>query len=97
MEKYTHSDTKNGTGAAISFNCGFRPKYVKAMNVGAGLSSLEATDSMAAGSGFKEISTGVKSFVATGGITITDYGFILGADANVNIAGQPIHVIAHRM
>ncbi len=97
MEKYTHTESKNGTGAAMSFNCGFRPKNVRIMNVGAGLSTLEATDTMAAGQGFKEIATGVQSFVTTGGITITDYGFILGADANVNIAGQLLHVVAHRM
>ncbi len=97
MDKYTHSESKTGTGSAMAFTCGFRPKYVKVMNVGTGLSSMEHTDTMTSGEGFKEIGTGVKSFVTTGGITITDYGFILGADANVNIAGQKIHAVAHRM
>ncbi len=97
MEKYTHSEKKTGTGTALVFNCGFKPKYVKVMNVGAGLSTMEHTDTMNAGEGMKRVTAGDASFVTGNGITLTDYGFILGADANVNIAGQTIHAVAHRM
>ena len=97
MEKYLHSETKNGTGAALSFTCGFKPKYVKVINVAAGgLCTLEHVDTMAAASGFKGITAGTKTFITSNGITLTDTGFTLGADADVNVNGEALHVIAFR-
>ena len=87
--------TQNGTGAAIAISCGFKPRYVKVFNVAAGgLVTIEATDTMAAAAAFKEITAGTKSFITSNGITITDYGFTIGADADVNVSGEAIHYIA---
>ena len=89
------SGTQNGTGAAISINCGFKPKYVKVINVAAGgLCSLEHIDTMAAASGFKGITAGTKTFITSNGITLTDFGFTLGPDADVNVSGEAIHWFA---
>lgn len=87
--------TQNGTGAAIPINLGFKPKYVKVINVAAGgLCSLEHVDTMAAASGFKGITAGTKIFITSNGITLTDYGFTIGADTDVNVSGEAIHWFA---
>lgn len=87
--------TQNGTGAAISVVCGFRPRYVKVVNVASGgLCSIEHIDTMAAASGFKGITAGTKTFISSNGITLNDFGFTIGADADVNVSGEAIHYIA---
>ena len=87
--------TQNGTGAAISIVCGFRPRYVKVVNVASGgLCSIEHIDTMAAASGFKGITAGTKTFISSNGITLNDFGFTIGADADVNVSGEAIHYIA---
>lgn len=87
--------TQNGTGAAISIVCGFRPRYVKVVNVATGgLCSIEHIDSMAAASGFKGVTAGTKTFISSNGITLNDFGFTIGADADVNVNGEAIHYIA---
>ena len=87
--------TQNGTGAAISVVCGFRPRYVKVVNVATGgLCSIEHIDTMAAASGFKGITAGTKTFISSNGITLNDFGFTIGADADVNVSGEAIHYIA---
>ena len=87
--------TIDGTGAAISIVCGFRPRYVKVVNVASGgLCSIEHIDTMAAASGFKGITAGTKTFISSNGITLNDFGFTIGADADVNVSGEAIHYIA---
>ena len=87
--------TQNGTGAAISVVCGFRPRYVKVVNVATGgLCSIEHIDTMAAASGFKGVTAGTKTFISSNGITLNDFGFTIGADADVNVSGEAIHYIA---
>ena len=87
--------TQNGTGAAISVVCGFRPRYVKVVNVATGgLCSIEHIDTMAAASGFKGVTDGTKTFISSNGITLNDFGFTIGADTDVNVSGEAIHYIA---
>lgn len=87
--------TQNGTGAAINVVCGFRPRYVKVVNVASGgLCSIEHIDTMAAASGFKGVTAGTKTFISSNGITLNDFGFTIGADADVNVSGEAIHYIA---
>lgn len=85
-----------GTGAQIDITVvGFRPKEVTLENVGAGLSSGHWTEVYADGSMLKEITAGTTSLVTGGnGITPLATGFRLGADANVNIAGQQVNFTA---
>lgn len=82
-----------GTGAQLDILVpGFRPREVSLFNSGAGLSSANWTSEMPDGSMAKEITAGTMSFVTGGnGITPLANGFRLGADANLNIAGQTVY------
>ena len=95
------SGTQDGTGAAIAVTLGFRPKYVKVINV-EGKAMLEFVDTMAAGKGYK-ILTGIDdttdtvslhSYIASGGITLNDYGFSIGTDTDINVSGEELHWFA---
>lgn len=85
-----------GTGAQIDITVpGFRPAEVQLYNAGAGLSSANWQKEMPDGSMMKEITAGTTSFVTGGaGITPLVNGFRLGADANLNIAGQTVYYTA---
>ena len=98
MENYIYTKTLNGTGAAIAItDVGFKPSYVKVINVASGgLCTLEHVNTMAAASGFKGITAGTKTFITSNGITLRDNGFTIGADADVNVNGEALHVIAFR-
>jgi hypothetical protein len=102
-DKITHIQTVEGTGAAISITCGFKPSLVKIINID-GKASLEHTSSMADASGYKVL-TGIDdtadtvslhSFITSGGVTLTTMGFTIGADTDVNVNGETIHVYAVR-
>ena len=82
-----------GTGANIDILVpGFRPAEVSLFNAGGGLSSASWQKEMPDGSMQKEITAGTTSFVTGGnGITPLANGFRLGADANLNIAGQTVY------
>jgi hypothetical protein len=81
-----------GTGAQLDITVvGFRPREVTLQNVGAGLSSANWQESMPDGAMTKEITAGTMSYVTGGnGITPLVNGFRLGADVNLNIAGQTV-------
>lgn len=85
-----------GTGAQLDVTVvGFKPKEVRLFNSGAGLSVGMWTEAMPDGSMEKEITAGTCSFVTGGnGITPLVNGFRLGADANLNIAGQVVYYTA---
>jgi hypothetical protein len=82
-----------GTGAQLDIKFpGFRPAEVTLENVGAGLSTAHWHSEMPDGSMTKEITAGTMSFVTGGnGVTPLSNGFRLGADANLNIAGQLVY------
>lgn len=82
-----------GTGAQIDItHIGFRPARVELFNAGAGLSRMTFLSAMPDGSGFKEVTDGTSTFVTGGnGVTPLAQGFRLGADANMNIAGQTVY------
>ena len=93
--------TQDGTGALITFNCGFKPRYVKVINQ-EGKATLEFISTMAAGKGYKVL-TGIDatadtvslhSYISSGGITLYDTYFTLGTDSDVNVNGEELHVIA---
>lgn len=85
-----------GTGAQIDITViGFRPKEVALENVGGGLSAAHWTEAFPDGAMTKEITAGTMSYVTGGnGITPLATGFRLGADANLNIAGQQVFFTA---
>jgi len=57
-----------GTGALLTFDLGFVPKYVKVFNHVVPI-TLEWNDKMASGGGDKIIAAGTHTYVATNGIT----------------------------
>lgn len=99
--------TVEGTGSALTVIIGFEPSWVRVLNID-GLATLEWTDSMADAEGLKEVTAGTKSFITSDGITPTtvtvaapgpdmpghNAGFIIGADADVNVAAETIHWVA---
>lgn len=86
-----------GTGVAMNIDTvGFRPKLVRVVNAGAtGLSRFEWFKGLADASAVKTVTNGTISVVAVDGITPRAKGFTLGADANVNIAGEIVYFEAH--
>ncbi len=93
--------TMDGTGAAITIKCGFTPAYVKVVNIeSATIEQLEWYRGMAAASAIKTVTgTVARTKITSNGITITGHttttpsaedGFIIGADTDVNVAGETI-------
>ena len=94
-----------GTGASIDVKCGWVPAKVEVMNItSAGLEKLEWYRGMAAASAIKTTSAPARTKITTLGITplgagvadTVEQGFRIGADTDVNVAGELIVVIATR-
>ena len=94
--------TVEGTGAEIEIECGFKPNYVKLLNID-GVAILEWTPDVGAGKGLKIADSGTGatdiSLISTLGITVSastdDFrGFKIGADTDVNVDSQTICWIA---
>jgi len=87
-----------GTGAAIDVRTvGFRPSYVKIMNV-TGNCLAEWTAEMADASAQKIVDSGAGttdvSLITSNGITPLSDGFRIGADADLNVAAEVIRWVA---
>lgn len=82
-----------GTGAEIDVNLGFRPRYVKVVDI-TQLATAEAIDGMPDGKGLLEVTAGTKSQMSSGGLTITPNGFTIGTNANLNTASDVIYYAA---
>lgn len=84
-----------GTGSDLDIDkIGFHPRAVLVVNAsdpGYGY----WTDSMADDSMAKQID-GTSGFVTSNGITPRDNGFTLGADTDLNVSGELIHVTCWR-
>ena len=81
-----------GTGAELTIEVGFRPKYIKFANFTTG-SAAEYMDSMADDSVVTHDS-GTDAFPTSGGITLTDSGFTIGTNAAVNTSANVVHYLA---
>jgi hypothetical protein len=94
-DRVTATGSFLGTGAALSVTkLGFRPRSVRLFNVAAGgLCSLYWNKEMPDASGFKEVNhdTAQRSFITSNGITPLANGFQLGADADLNAAGELVY------
>lgn len=94
-DRVTATGSFLGTGSALSITkLGFRPRVVRLKNVAAGgLCSLEWWKDMPDGSGWKEVNhdTAQRSFLTSNGITPLSNGFQLGADADLNVAGELVY------
>lgn len=94
MDVITYTKTQDGTGAAITLEFGFKPSYVDIYNV-EGQCSLHYVDTMPAGHGYK-INGATQVYTSTGCVTLTENGFILGTDTDINVNGEAIHIKAGR-
>ena len=95
---YTKKVTVASTAVALNFDdVGFKPSYVRIMNVNNG-ATLEHVNGMAAASALllKEgaSDTYEPGLVTSNAITLTDRGFTLGVETSVNIATHVLYVIA---
>ena len=100
MEVYNVTIQATGTGAAITFDdIGFTPAAVEIINVTGGVLFFW-TDKMANGAGYKLVAgpsnTVTFSAISSGGVTPLPNGFILGADADVNVDGEVMQIIVRR-
>lgn len=85
----TKTGQETGTGAAITIHLGFKPKKVELYNE-TQQSTAYATDKMAADKAMLLAHAADATFIASGGITITNEGFVIGTNASINTASDVI-------
>jgi len=86
-----------GTGASKDVQAvGFRPKYVKLLNV-TGSCQAEWVQGMADASAQKVVDSGAGatdiSLITSGGVTPLADGFTLGADTDLNVSGEMVRYV----
>ncbi len=91
MATFRYLDT--GTVAAYAFTCGFKPRYVKAVNL-TDRNLMEWYEGMADASQLHEVAAGTKTLVTSNGITPSDYGFTFGLDTDVNVTSKQVSILA---
>lgn len=79
--------------AAFTVDIGFKPRYVKVVNLDDDIQG-EWFEGMAAASMFKRIQSGTGDEVSSNGITVSVSGFTLGADSSVNGNNKQLSWIA---
>lgn len=85
----------SGTGSAKKVVLGFKPREVRLFNAAAGgLVEVWKTDTMDAASAMKRVPAGTATFDADC-CTLNADGFTIGADADLNAAGEAIHYVAY--
>lgn len=84
-----------GTVAAYTFTLGFKPRYVRVINSAATGGSFEWFEGMANDSAIKrKAADGVESLVTSNGITVSDNGFTLGLDTDINVTSEQVSFVA---
>lgn len=91
----------SGTAAAFTITTGFKPLYVKVVNVtsaGEGLNWVEWYHGMAADSAIKVQDAGTSetgvTLITSLGITQLSYGFTVGLDTDLNVTSEQLSWIA---
>lgn len=86
-----------GTVAAMDVDLGFKPRYVKVVNVD-GLAMMEWFEGMANASAVKTVDSGSNATdivkLTSNGITVTDFGFTIGLDTDVVVTSEQISWLA---
>lgn len=78
-----------GTGASLAVTkVGFKPRYVRVVNLD-DPGALEHFEGMASAHGFKHVD-GTQTAITSLGITLTNTGFTLGADTDINVDGEQL-------
>lgn len=85
----------SSTAAAITITTGFKPRYVKVVNLNAsGLVQEEWFEGMTADTSFKSAADGTQSVLASLGITVSANGFVIGLDTDINVINEQLSWIA---
>jgi hypothetical protein len=86
-----------GTAAAFTITTGFKPRYVKVMNVD-GLCMEEWYEGMADASAVKTVDSGSNATdvikITSNGITVSASGFTVGLDTDINVSSEQLSWIA---
>lgn len=87
----------SGTAAAITISCGFQPRYVKVINK-TGLCMEEWIEGMTAAHAVKTVDSGSNATdivsLTSLGITVSEGGFIIGLDTDINVTSEQLHWVA---
>ena len=84
---------EDDTAVAITVTCGFKPRYVKVVNTTAGI-MMEWFEGMTDGYGVKTGVDGARSLITTLGITVSEGGFVIGLDTDLNVINEQLSWIA---
>lgn len=82
-----------GTVAAFTITCGFKPRYVKVVNV-TSRDQMEWFEGMADDSGVKTVAAGTRTLDVADAITPTVNGFTMGLDTDVVVTSEQISWLA---
>lgn len=83
----------SSTAAAFDLTTGFKPRYVRVVNV-TSRDMLEWFEGMDDASAIKSVAAGTRTLITTLGITPLDDGFTVGLDADVNVINEQLSWIA---
>lgn len=85
-----------GTAAAFVITTGFKPRWVRVVNIDpdADGETLEWFEGMADAEALKIIAAGTRTLITTLGITVSESGFTVGLDLDVNVTDEQISWIA---
>lgn len=78
-----------GTVAAYTITCGFKPRYVRVLNNTSG-DQEEWMEGMADASAMKKVAAGTTSLITSNGITVSERGFTIGLDTDINVTSEQI-------
>jgi hypothetical protein len=83
----------SSTAAAIAITCGFKPRFVRVMNV-TSLDKMEWYEGMTAAHAVKQVAAGTSTEISSNGITVAEDGFTIGLDTDVNVINEQLSWIA---
>ena len=83
----------DATAAAITITCGFKPRYVGVFNVTSG-DQYQWFEGMTAAHALKQVTAGTSSIITSLGVTVSETGFVIGLDTDVNVINEQLSWIA---
>jgi len=83
-----------GTAAAFVITLGYKPRYVKVQNLAATGATIEYYEGMADASAVKRVTAGDMTVITTLGITVSETGFTVGLDTDLNVTSEQLSWLA---
>lgn len=83
----------DGTAAAFTITCGFKPLFVEVVNNSSG-DEEKWFNGMTNAHAFKRVAAGTGAAITTLGITQLAYGFTVGLDTDINVTNEQLSWIA---